>query len=322
MTSIFIDGEAGTTGLKIRDRLKDRKDIKLLSIKPERRKDASARRDMLNSADVAILCLPDEAAIEAVALVDEASKTRIIDASSAHRVAEGWTYGMPELDGKQPNKIAVAKRVTNPGCWPQGLIALARPLIAAEVMPRDYPATYHGVSGYSGGGKKMIAEFESGDAPAYLPYGLTFKHKHLPEMKAYAGLARDVLFEPVVGHFAQGMQTTLSLFADLLAKKITARDVHDILSEAYDGCRFIEVASLEPIERSNDITPEVLNGTNRMRLHVFGNDALGQISLMAIYDNLGKGASGAAVQCLNIMIGADEGLSVDLRNEGGIHAEV
>jgi N-acetyl-gamma-glutamyl-phosphate reductase len=168
----------------------------------------------------------------------------------------------------------------------------------------------------------MIAEFESGGAPAYLPYGLSFKHKHLPEMKRYAGLARDVVFEPAVGKFAQGMQTSMPLFADHLAKKASAKDIHAVLSEAYDGCRFIEVASFGDAERSNDITPEVLNNTNRMRLHVFGNDALGQISLMAIYDNLGKGASGAAVQNLNLMIGADEGMGVDLHMEGRANAEV
>jgi N-acetyl-gamma-glutamyl-phosphate reductase len=322
MTTIFIDGEAGTTGLQIRDRLKDRSDIKLLSIDPERRKDPQARRDMLNTAEVAILCLPDEASVEAVDLIDPKSRTRVIDASSAHRVAKGWTYGMPELSKDHAARISSATRVTNPGCWPQGLIALARPLVAQGLMPADYPAAYHGVSGYTGGGKKMIAEFESAGAPAYLPYGLTFKHKHLPEMKAYAGLARDVLFEPVVGRFAQGMQTTLPLFIDLLSKKATAKTIHNVLTEAYDSCRFIDVAPLDDIERSNAITPEVLNGTNRMRLYVFANEALGQISLMAIYDNLGKGASGAAVQCLNLMIGADEGLGVDLASEGRIHAEV
>jgi N-acetyl-gamma-glutamyl-phosphate reductase len=312
MASVFIDGEAGTTGLQIRDRLKNRNDINIISIDPDRRKDASARRDMLNSADVAILCLPDEAAIEAAGLMDEASQTRVIDASSAHRVDSRWVYGMPELTRGHASKIAAAKRVTNPGCWPQGLIAFARPLIDAGIMPKDYPALYHGVTGYSGGGKKMIAEFESADAPNYLPYGLTFKHKHLPEMKRYAGLSRDPFFEPVVGKFAQGMQTTLPLFADLLSKKAGARDIHHVLTEAYDGCRFIEVAPLEDAERDDSITPEVLNGTNRMRLHVFANEALGHIALMAIYDNLGKGASGAAVQNLNLMIGADEALGVDL----------
>ncbi len=322
MTSIFIDGEAGTTGLQIRDRLKNRSDINILSIDPARRKDPQARRDMLNSADIAILCLPDEAAVEAAALIGETSQTRVIDASSAHRVHPSWVYGMPEISRSHAKAISSAQRVTNPGCWPQGLIALARPLIAAGIMPQNYPATYHGVSGYTGGGKKMIAEFERAEAPAYLPYGLTFKHKHLPEMKLYAGLNRDVLFEPAVGRFAQGMQTTLPLFTDMLAKKSSVKDIHGVLSEAYDGCRFIEVASLEEAERSDAITPDVLNNTNRMRLHVFANEALGQVSLMAIYDNLGKGASGAAVQNLNLMIGADEALGVDLHTEGRAHAEV
>ena len=314
MIRIFIDGEAGTTGLQIRDRLKGRTDIALVSIDPERRKDAGARRDLLNSVDVAILCLPDEAAKEAVALIDPASKIRVIDASTAFRVAPDWAYGMPELSRAHARRIAGAARVANPGCYPQGLIAVVKPLIDAGIMAKDYPVTYNAVSGYSGGGKKMIEEYEAkgAGAIAFLPYGLTFNHKHLPEMKLYAGLSRDPIFQPSVGNYAQGMLGAVPVFSDLLARKVTAADIHHCLAAAYETSAFIDVAPLAAIERSADVNPEVLNNTNRMRLHVFANEARGQVLLAAIYDNLGKGASGAAVQNLNLMVGAEESLGVDL----------
>jgi N-acetyl-gamma-glutamyl-phosphate reductase len=316
MTRIFIDGEAGTTGLQIRDRLKHRTDVTLVSIDPEKRKDAGTRRDLLNSVDVAILCLPDEAAKEAVALIDPASRTRVIDASTAFRVAPDWAYGMPELSKAHAGRIAQAARVANPGCYPQGLIAVVKPLIDAGIMAADYPLTYNAVSGYSGGGKKMIEEYEAKGTSAipYFPYGLTFAHKHLPEMKAYAGLAGDPIFQPAVGNYAQGMLGAVPVFMDLLARKVTAADIHACLAAAYEGSAFIAVAPLAAIERSPEVSPEVLNNTNRMRLHVFANEARGQLLLAAIYDNLGKGASGAAVQNLNLMIGADESLGVDLPN--------
>jgi len=313
-STIFIDGEAGTTGLQIRDRLKGRTDIELVSIATDKRKDAQARADLLNGVDVAILCLPDEAAVEAVSLIKPTSKARVIDASTAFRVNPDWAYGFAEMDKGQRAKIAGASRVTNPGCWPQGLIALVKPLLDAGLMPKTYPVSYHGVSGYTGGGKKMIEDYVAkGDAaPQYFPYALGFNHKHLPEMKVYTGLAHDVFFEPVVGRFAQGMQTSVPVFLDLLTRKTSAAEIHGLLAKHFEGARFVEVAPLQNIQGAAEVTPEVLNGTNNMRLHVFANEARGQVLLMAIYDNLGKGASGAAVQNLNLVIGADEAASVDL----------
>jgi N-acetyl-gamma-glutamyl-phosphate reductase len=312
--TIFIDGEAGTTGLQIRDRLRGRTDLELVSIAPEKRKDQAARRDMLNSADVAILCLPDDAAMEAVSLIDPQASTRVIDASTAYRVNPDWAYGFPELDQLQPRRIAAAARVANPGCWPQGFIALVRPLITAGLLARDTPLTYAGISGYSGGGRKMIEDYEAkGDgASPFMPYGLGFNHKHLPEMKLYSGISRDVLFQPAVGNYAQGMLATVPLHLSQLKPGTDAGLIHQALVTWFHGSRFVEVAPLEQVERATALDPEALNNSNAMRLHVFANEARGQIVLMAIYDNLGKGASGAAVQNLNLMIGADEAASVNL----------
>jgi N-acetyl-gamma-glutamyl-phosphate reductase len=309
--TIFIDGEAGTTGLQIRERLEGRTDLERVSIDPARRKDAAARRDMLNSVDVAILCLPDEAALEAVALIDKASRTRVIDASTAFRVNPDWAYGFAEMDKAQRSRIGSAARVSNPGCWPQGLIALAKPLMDAGLLARDVPLSYAGVSGYSGGGKKMIEAYEAqGEAASHFaPYGLGFNHKHLPEMKLYTGTRADVLFQPVVGNFAQGMLTTLPLHSSQLKPGTRAAQLHEVISAHHAGAGFVSVA---PLNAADNLNPQALNGSNAMRLHVFGNDARGHTVLMAIYDNLGKGASGAAVQNLNLMIGADEAASVNL----------
>lgn len=310
-TTIFIDGEAGTTGLQIRDRLKGRADIELVSIAPDKRKDATARRDLLNSVDVAILCLPDEAAIEAVALIEAGSKTRVIDASTAFRIHPDWAYGMAEMDNAQRGRIASAKRVANPGCWPQGLIALVKPLIDGGLLPKDVPLSYAGISGYSGGGKKMIEDYQAKGASAshFAPYGLSLHHKHLPEMKHYTGVSRDVLFQPVVGDFAQGMLTTVPLHLSQFKASVTGKDIHAAIAEHHAGSRFVSLAALDD---ATNLNPQAVNGSNNMRLHVFANDARGQVVLMAIYDNLGKGASGAAVQNLNLMIGADEAASVNL----------
>jgi N-acetyl-gamma-glutamyl-phosphate reductase len=306
-TTIFIDGEAGTTGLQIRDRLKGRIDLELVSIDPARRKEASARRELLNSVDVAILCLPDEAAVEAVSLINASSKTRVIDASTAFRINPDWAYGFPELDAKNADRIANAARVANPGCWPQGLIALVKPLIAAGLVSADLPISYGGVSGYSGGGKKMIEDYQANgdDASQYAPYALSFNHKHLPEMKHYTGLAHDVLFQPVVGNFAQGMLTTVPLHVP----GVSGADVHAVIAAYHAKARFIDVGALD---NADVLNPQALNNSNNMRINVFSNDKRGHVVLMAIYDNLGKGASGAAVQNLNLMIGADEAASVNL----------
>jgi N-acetyl-gamma-glutamyl-phosphate reductase len=310
-TTIFIDGEAGTTGLQIRDRLKGRTDLELVSIDPARRKDASARRELLNGVDVAILCLPDEAAVEAVSLIDAGSKTRVIDASTAFRINPDWAYGFPELDASHRDRIANARFVANPGCWPQGLIALVKPLIAAGLMSADVSVSYGGVSGYSGGGKKMIEDYEAkgNSASRYFPYGLNLSHKHLPEMKHYTGLKHDVLFQPVVGNFAQGMLTTAPLHMSQLKSGVTGADIHAAISAYHAGSRFI---SVEALDNTDNLNPQANNASNNMRLNIFANDTRGQVVLMAIYDNLGKGASGAAVQNLNLMIGADEAASVNL----------
>ena len=303
--TIFIDGEAGTTGLEIRERLEARGDLELILL-GDRRRDVEARREALNSADAVILCLPDDAAREAVAMIENPA-VRVIDASTAFRVDPAWIYGFPEMAPGQRERIAAATRVSNPGCYPTGFIGLVRPLVSAGIIPAAQPVTVNAVSGYSGGGKAMIAEFEAGEgAPPYRAYGLSLKHKHVPEMTKHTGLERDVLFAPAVGAYRQGMLVEVPLHLAALPSSPSVEVVHGALVEAYEGARFVEVASLEETEAMTGLSPEGLNGTNRMRLHVFGDRGGGQARLMALLDNLGKGASGAAVQNLNLMLGLAE----------------
>jgi N-acetyl-gamma-glutamyl-phosphate reductase len=309
VAKIFIDGEAGTTGLQIRERLAGRRDLEVISIAHDKRKDQDERKRLLNVADIAILCLPDEAAKESVRLIEN-DTTRVIDASTAHRVNEGWAYGFAEMDVDQTEAIANARYVANPGCWPQGLIAAIRPLVDARLVPNDYPLSYHGISGYSGGGRQMIEEYEAegGKPSQFMPYGLTFKHKHLPEMQAYAKLGRAPLFEPVVGNFAQGMTNSVPLHLDMVADIPTGKDIHAALADYYAAIpdSFVRVAAYDPdLGKTAALDPQVHNGTNTLTLHVFANDEAAQAVIVSVYDNLGKGASGAAVQNLNIMLGVD-----------------
>jgi len=304
--TIFIDGEAGTTGLQIRERLVGRTDLRLLSIDPERRKDAAARADLLNAADLVILCLPDEAAKEAVAMIEN-DTTRVVDASTAYRVDPDWTYGFAEMSKGQRAAIAGAKRVSNPGCYPTGFIGLVRPLVDAGNIPADWPVTVNAVSGYSGGGKAMIAEFEGGQGDPFRGYGLTQKHKHVPEMMTHTGLTGRPLFAPAVGAYAQGMLVEVPLQLWALPGRPSVGDIHAVLSNAYAGERFVSVVPLDQSQTLTGLQPEDLNGTNQMRLFVFGDPSGDQARLVAQLDNLGKGASGAAVQNLNLMLGLDEG---------------
>ena len=302
---IYIDGEAGTTGLQIYQRLEQRQDIELLRIDPGKRKDTAERKRLLNEADISFLCLPDAAAIEAVSLVENPN-ARIIDASTAHRTNPDWDYGFPELSKARRAAIQNSKRVANPGCHASGFISSVMPLSAMGILPADYPLTCYSLTGYTGGGKKMIAEYEDEHRDPRLSssriYGTNLHHKHVPEMMAVCGLTAAPVFSPVVGDFPQGMATTVLLHNRMLSGKPTAQEIHERLSEYYKDEYFVQVAPFggdEPV-----IFAGTLEGTNLLRLIVCGHDE--QTTVTALFDNLGKGASGAAVQNMNLMLGFDE----------------
>jgi N-acetyl-gamma-glutamyl-phosphate reductase len=331
VSKVFIDGAAGTTGLEIRERLSTRRELELVQLSDSERKDPRARREALNESDLVILCLPDDAAKEAVGMI-ERNDVRVIDASTAHRTAPGWVYGFPEMEKDQRAKIAASTRVANPGCYPTGYLALVRPLVRAGIIPADFPLTVNAVSGYSGGGKSMIEEFEKKDTPAYTEtvvrtYALTLAHKHVPEMKVHAGTTHPPVFAPSVGRYYRGMIVEVPLQLWALPGKPTVFDLYKTLGEAYMGERLVQVASFDrvmdvkeamkagkPVQPfdigdfmpSKPLDAEMLKLTNGMELFVFGNDKTQQARLVAVLDNLGKGASGAAVQNMNIMLGLPE----------------
>ncbi len=306
---IFIDGDVGTTGLQIKSRLEKRDDVTLLRLDDAVRKDPAKRAEMLNAADISILCLPDAAAIEADALVTN-PESRLIDASTAHRIADGWTYGFPEYDATQAEKIASAMRVANPGCYALTSISILHPLVKAGIIGADWPVTINAVSGYSGGGKNLIAEFEDENDPAYteapfFAYGLSLEHKHLPEITHWGGLAHAPLFVPSVGRYHQGMIVQVPLPLWSMPGKPSATQVYETLAAHYSGQRFVRVMPMADSQDLARLEPEGLNNTNELHLYVFADKKNEQAVVAGVLDNLGKGASGQAVQNLNLMLGID-----------------
>lgn len=310
MNTVFIDGQVGTTGLMILDRLKTRDDIELLQIPKDKRKDIKTKEKYLNDADLVILCLPDDAAVESVALINNPA-TRVVDASTAHRTRDGWVYGLPELAPGQRELIKASKRVSNPGCYPTGFVLALYPLIAGGIVPPDYPVTVHAVSGYSGGGNKLIDAYEScelaePESMVYRPYALNLKQKHVPEMQKWTGLRHPPLFSPAVGNFYKGMLVSIPLLPRLLSRKVTLKSVHEILERYYESEPFVQIIPFDnaPYLINGFLSATACNDTNCVELFVFGNEE--QIMVTARLDNLGKGSSGAAVQNMNIMLGLDE----------------
>lgn len=314
MNTVFIDGQVGTTGLMILDRLKARDDIALLQIPKDKRKDIKTKEKYLNEADLVILCLPDDAAVESVGLIRNPA-TKVIDASTAHRTRDGWVYGLPELSPVQREQISASKRVSNPGCYPTGFILALYPLIAGGIVPLDYPVTIHAVSGYSGGGNKLIDAYEScniaePESMVYRPYALNLKQKHVPEMQKWTGLSHPPLFSPAVGNFYKGMLVSTPLLSRYLNQKLSLKGIHEILDRYYESEPFVQVMPFDnaPHLINGFLSATACNDTDCVELFVFGNDA--QIMITARLDNLGKGSSGAAVQNLNIMLGLDEAIGL------------
>ncbi|MFT3819734.1 MAG: N-acetyl-gamma-glutamyl-phosphate reductase [Rubrivivax sp.] len=304
---IFIDGDQGTTGLQILARLQARTDLQLLTLPAAQRKDAAARAAALNRCDLAILCLPDAAARDAVAMIENPA-VRVIDASSAHRTAPGWTYGFAELLPGQAGRIAQSRRVSNPGCYPTGALALLRPLVDAGLLPADHPVSIHAVSGYSGQGRAGVERHEgeqAASAPALQLYGLQLQHKHVPEIQQHARLSQRPFFVPAYGHYRQGIMLTIPLHLRLLPAGTTAARLHDVLNERYAGQRHVELLPLQAAAALQALDPQALNGRDDLRLLVLVNEAQGQVLLAAVFDNLGKGAAGAAVQNLDLMMPSD-----------------